>query len=244
MRKGRLGLLLVSISLRAMPAVWPEVQACGQADEAITLIENARADRADGYFYRAEAQYQKALAMVEQAYGVQSVDLIPALNGLAELYFDARRYVEAEALSRRSAALVESSLGTGHPLMATALHDLAAIYQVQGQYAKAEPLYERALTIRQTVLGPMHPFVAATLINMAEMESAMGLYDRAAQHYGRAVEIREAVWGMQDPRVAETLSRYAAVLRKNRRKQEAALAEARSRAILAHVAHRGPASVL
>jgi tetratricopeptide (TPR) repeat protein len=148
-----------------------------QADEAITLIDNARQNRTEGYFYPAEAQYRRALAIVEQISGAQSPDLTPALNGLAELYFDARRYTEAEALARRSAAVVEASLGAGHSLMATALHNLAAIYHVQGQYAKAEPLYLRALAIREATPGPNHPFVAATLADLAELESAQGNYE-------------------------------------------------------------------
>jgi tetratricopeptide (TPR) repeat protein len=155
MRGRLLGLLLVSIPLQAASAEPPGLQ----ASEAIALIDNARQNRAQGYLYRAEAQYRRALAIVEQTSGAQSPDLTPALNGLAELYFEARRYTEAEALARRSAAVVEASLGAGHPLLATALHDLAAIYHVQGQFAKAQPLYYRALAIREAALGPNHPFL-------------------------------------------------------------------------------------
>jgi tetratricopeptide (TPR) repeat protein len=210
-------LSMVSIPYGMLGAEAPEMQ----AGEAITLIRNARHNRTEGYFYRAEAQYRRALAILEQTSGAGSADLTPALNGLAELYFDAQRYSEAEALAQRSAAVVEANLGAGHPLLATALQDLAAIYHVQGQYAKAEPLYYRALAIREQALGPSHPFVASTLA------------DRAAEHYARAVRIRQDAFGMDDPRVAETLSSYAAVLRKSCHKRDAASVEARSRAILA-----------
>jgi tetratricopeptide (TPR) repeat protein len=88
------------------------------------------------------------LTILEQTSGAASPDLTPALNGLAELYFYARRYTEAGALARRSAAVVEAGLGGGHPLLATAPQDLAAIYHVQGQYVQAEPLYYRALAVR------------------------------------------------------------------------------------------------
>jgi tetratricopeptide (TPR) repeat protein len=170
MRGTLLGLLLVFIPIGLAGGEPPDTR----AGEAIALIVSARQNRAEGYFYRAEAQYRRALAIVEQISGAESPDLTPALNGLAELYFEARRYTEAEAFARRSAEVVEGSLGAGHPLMATALHDLAAIYQVQGQYAKAEPLYLRALAIREATLGPEHPFVAATLANLAELERARG----------------------------------------------------------------------
>jgi len=177
MRGRLLGLLLVSISLRVMGAEPPDMQ----AREAIALINAARQNRTDGYFYRAEAQYRRALAIMEQVSGAQSPDLTPMLNGLAELYFDAGRYTDAEAYARRSAAVVEASLGAGHPLMATALHDLAAIYQVQGQFDKAEPLYLRALEIRERTLGPNHPFVGVTLANLAELHRARGRRRRAGQ---------------------------------------------------------------
>ncbi len=229
-----LGALLATIPLSAMGAELPDIQ----AREAFTLINNAKQNRAEGYFYLAEAQYLRALAIVEYASGAQSADLTPALNGLAELYFEARRYTEAEAFARRSAAIVAANLGNGHPLMATALQDLAAIYHVQGEYDKAEPLYRRALAIREKALGANHPFVAVTLIDLGGLEKAQGNYDRAAEHYARAVRIRQDAFGMDDPRVAEALAGYAAVLRKGCHRLEAATAEAQSRAILAKATFR------
>src|ERR1017187_10501009 len=163
MRLRLLGCLLALMPLGLTAAGPPEIE----KNEALVLIGNAMRDRADGYFSRSEARYQRAMTIVEASSGPRSPDLTPVLNGLAELYFDARRYTEAEALSQRSAALVESNLGAGHPLLATALHNLAAIYHVQGQFAKAEPLYHRALAIREETLGADHPFVGATLANLA-----------------------------------------------------------------------------
>jgi tetratricopeptide (TPR) repeat protein len=210
MRGILLGVLLVAIPFAMAGAEPPDMR----AREAIALIRNAKQNGTEGYSYRAEAQYRRALAILEETSGPRSPDLTPALNGLADLYFEARHYTEAEAMARRSAAVVEAGLGDGHPLLATALQDLAAIYHVQGQYAKAEPLYYRALAIREKALGPNHAFVAATLADLAEMESAQGHYDRAAEHYARAVQIRQDAFGMDDPRVAQTLAGYAAVLRR------------------------------
>lgn len=225
--------------LLAVPYGLPATEPAGMdAGQALLLIHNARQNRADGYFYRAEAEYRQAIEIVDRTSGNDSADLTPALNGLAELYFEAGRYSEAEALAKRSAVVVEAGLGDQHPLLATALHDLAAIYHVQGQYAKAEPLYYQALAIREQALGPNHPFVAATLVDLAELESAQGNRELAAGHYARAVRIREEAFGADDPRVAQTLAGYAAVLRKTCRKREAAVAQARSREILAKTAFR------
>ncbi|HVN03180.1 MAG TPA: tetratricopeptide repeat protein [Bryobacteraceae bacterium] len=203
-----------------------------QAEEALVLIDTARRCRAEKLNARSEALYRRAIAKIEAAAGPGTMDLIPALNGLAELYFDEQRYTESEALSLRSAALVEANLGDAHPLLATALQNLAAIYHVEEQYDKAGPLYLRALRIRERSLGPDHPFVAATLANLAALEGAQGNYGLAAEHYGRALKIQQAYFGEHDPQVAQTLAAYAAVLRKTCHKREAAAVEARRRAAL------------
>lgn len=227
------------LALAAIPAMAGAAELSdAAADEAIVIIETARHCRTEGYQRRSEALYRLAMAKIEQTAGRDTVNLIPALNGLAELFFDERRYVEAESLSLRSASLVGSALGGGHPLMATALQNLAAIYHVQEQYEKAEPLYLRALAIREQALGPDHPFVAATLADLAAMESARGDYRAAAQHYARAIRIREAAFGQDDTRVAETLADYARVLRQGCRRREARSAEARRREIMTRAALR------
>jgi len=238
MRGRILGLFLALIPIGMMAA---ELSSLSER-QALDLITQARRERADGYFYRSEAKYKQALSILQSTAGPESPDLTPVLNGLAELYFDAKRYTEAEELSRRSAALVEKTLGPGHPLMATALHDLAATYHIQGQYAKAEPLYQQALAIREATLGPKHPFVAITLADLADLELGQGQFDRAAAHFARAVEIQQDAFGENDPRVARTLACYAVALCKSGHKHAASLAEARSRAILAHarLSSRGP----
>ena len=195
MRGRLLGLLLISIPMAARGAELAEIH----EKEAIALIENARESRAGGYFSRSEAQYRRALGMVERSFGIESPDLIPGLNGLAELYFDMGRYSEAEVLSKRSAALVTAALGPGHPLLATAEQDLAAIYHAQGQYGKAEPLYLHALAIREASLGTNHPFVAVTLSSLAEMERAQSNYERAAVHYAvRSSQLISPVFSMDN----------------------------------------------
>lgn len=168
------------------------------ADDPLDLIRQANRSRDLGYDARAEAQYQRAVAVLERTAGPRAPHLIPALNGLAELYYSEQRYSEAEAYARRSAAVVQATLGPRDPLLATSLNDLAAIYHVQGQFALAEPLYERALAIRERALGPHHPFVAVTLVNLAELDRARGIYGRAALRYARAIQIEEQAYGRAD----------------------------------------------
>jgi tetratricopeptide (TPR) repeat protein len=189
--------------------------------EALSLLVAARQDQQRGLDARSEARYRQALAAVEKAAGPQTPALIPALNGLSELYFAEHRYKEAEALALRSAALVTAALGPEHPLLATSLNNLAAIYHVQGLYSKAEPLYLRALAIREVTLGPNHPFVAATLGNLAALDLANGNYARAAMRYARAARIEARNFGKEDARAVEMRANYALVVKRSRRAQAA-----------------------
>lgn len=177
--------------LAAAPLIAGEMSG-PQAEEALVLIDTARHCRAEKLNARAEALYRRAITKIEAAAGPDTVDLIPALNGLAELYFDEQRYTESEVLSVRSAALVTANLGDTHPLLATALQNLAAVYHVEGQYDKAGPLYLKALHIREQALGPEHPFVAAILANMAAMERARKNCRLAAEYRARALKIQQA----------------------------------------------------
>ena len=82
----------------------------GPADDPLDLIQKANHNRQLGPNSRAEAQYKKAMAILEKTAGPRAPHLIPALIGLTELYYGEQRYKEAEVNARRSVAVVESAL--------------------------------------------------------------------------------------------------------------------------------------
>ena len=64
----------------------------------------------------AEPLYERALAIMEKAAGLDSVEMAPELNNLAALYERQLRYAEAEPLFKRALALREKSLGPAIPM--------------------------------------------------------------------------------------------------------------------------------
>ena len=73
----------------------------------------------------AEPLYERALAMMGSAAGIDSAEMAPVLNNLAALYQRQERYAEAEPLFKRALALREKALPPGHPDVGQALNNLA-----------------------------------------------------------------------------------------------------------------------
>jgi tetratricopeptide (TPR) repeat protein len=78
-----------------------------------------------------------------------------------------------------------------------------------------------------------HPDVAKSLNNLAALYYNQGQYAKAKPLYQRALAIWEEALGPEHPALAKALENYAHLLRKMRRREEAARLEALARAIRA-----------
>ena len=88
----------------------------------------------------AEPIYKRALAIMQQAAGLDSADMAPELTNLAALYQRQARYAEAEPLFKRALALSEKQLPANHPDIGRALNNLATCYEKQDRHAESEAL--------------------------------------------------------------------------------------------------------
>lgn len=164
-----------------------------------------------GEYAAALALQEKALAIVEQAFGPEHPEVAPKLNNLAVLYHTLGQYAKALELTRRSLALNEKAFGAGHPRVATNLNNIASLHKAAGDHAKALPLYERSLALSETALGPEHPDVATSLNNLANLYVASGEYAKAPALYARALTIRRKALGPHHPVVATSLHDFASL---------------------------------
>jgi tetratricopeptide (TPR) repeat protein len=193
-----------------------------------TPIEVAAASTMNRYgawlYYRAqytetEPLSERALTIVENAFGPEHPGIVQSLNNLAVIYRDQGRYAEAEPLFERAVAIQVKALGPEHPDVADSLNNLALLYyntdryHAAGRYTEAEPLFERALAIRVKALGPEHPDVAASLNDLAGLRRAQGRYTEAEALGGRALAIRVKALGSEHPDVADSLNNLAGLYR-------------------------------
>ena len=157
----------------------------------------------------AEPLYQRSLAIMEKAVGLDSVEIAPELSNLAALYQRQLRYAEAEPLFKRSLALREKALGPAHPDVAQSLNNLATLYERLDRHVDSEPLFKRALAIYQKAVGPDHPAVATLVNNLGQVYKVQERYADAEPLIERSLAIREKVLGRDHPDVARSLNNLA-----------------------------------
>jgi hypothetical protein len=104
------------------------------------------------------------------------------------------------------------------------MHDLARLYLIQHKYSQARPLLERLVAIREKALGANDPALLSPLRALAELYIAERRYTAAEPLYMHLFSIQQKAFGQEHSAYAADLERYAFVLRKPKRKKEAAVA--------------------
>jgi CHAT domain-containing protein len=168
----------------------------------------------------AEPLFKRALAVMEKAVGLESVDIAIELNNLAALYQRQLRYTEAEPLFKRALALSERSLPPTHPDLGRALNNLATNYEKQDRHAESEALTKRALAIYQKIPGA-EPAVATLLNNLGQITKVEGRYADAEPLIRQSLAIREKVLGRDHVDVARSLNNLADLYQRQDRFAEA-----------------------
>ncbi|MCB9717450.1 MAG: serine/threonine protein kinase [Myxococcales bacterium] len=146
----------------------------------------------------AEAGYQRALAMLEAAFGPDNPHLATPLNNLGTTLWAKGRVDEAEQRLEQALAIRERELGPDHPNVASTLNNLGRVRASNGQLEQAVADLQRAIAIWEATLGPMHPLIANASNNLGLAYEAMGRHEDAIVQYERVLAIREAIAGPED----------------------------------------------
>jgi CHAT domain-containing protein/Tfp pilus assembly protein PilF len=170
---------------------------------------------------KAEPLFERALAIMERAVGIDSSDIAPEMNNLAALYERQGRFVEAEPLFKRALANCERALGPIHPDVGRQLNNLATLYERQDRHGDSEPLFRRALAIYEKVAGADSPAVATLLSNLGQVLKVEQRYGEAEPMISRSLAIREKVQGRDHPDVARSLNNLADLYQRQQRYADA-----------------------
>jgi tetratricopeptide (TPR) repeat protein/class 3 adenylate cyclase len=174
-----------------------------------------------GDYAAARQLFERALAINEQALGVDHPTTAHTLNSLADLLRAMGNPDAAMPLAKRALAINEQVHGPDHPATAQSLNNLAGLLYAAGAAVAATPLVERALAINEQALGPDHPLVAQTLAYLAYLLEAQGRYTLAEPFACRALAINEHILGSTHPTVAQSLNNLASLLTAQARYDEA-----------------------
>lgn len=152
--------------------------------------------------------------------------IVAAVINLAEVQFLRGQYSEAQGLFERALHSHERTAGVNSAKLGDVLDRLALVYYRLGRAADTERVYRRSLAIREQAFGAEHPDVSRSIRNLAEFYQFQGDYKKGEPLYQRLIEIRKKQGSSES--TADALERYACLLRKTKRSQEAEDMEARA----------------
>jgi eukaryotic-like serine/threonine-protein kinase len=164
---------------------------------------------------------QRALALAEQAFGRDQLEVANQLHNLGTTLRTNGKYAAAVQALEKAVAIEEKLLGPDHPDVADSLNSLSNVLDDQGNHAASQRTMERALGIWERALGAGHPRIAAGLINLGSTLTAEGDYDGARRSLERARDVAEKALGSEHPWVAHALTELGSALRAMQRFDEA-----------------------
>jgi len=182
-----------------------------------------------GRFDDGRRVYERALAIVERAFGEQHEDVASLHHNLGGLAHARRDFETAEPHARRSVELRRVLRGPDDVTTAEDEAAWAPILKALGRTGEAEALLRHALPILERELGPEHPEVAGAWNNLA---GTLADLDEAARAYERALRIKEQTLGPDHPALAITLNNLGVNARRRDRPAEAEAYYRRALAIL------------
>ncbi len=183
------------------------------------LLERARGALARGDTGLAETLLKQALGRDTKLEAAASFQLGVLAESQMDYFLAAQYYCYAAQLQPKNLAHLSAAGEFAYYLR---------------HYKEAEGLLKGAFEIQEKLLGSEHPEVAQRLNNLGALYHAIGGYEKAEALYQWALEIDEASLGPDHPNVATYLENYAGLLRETGRDAEAAIMEARVKAIRDH----------
>jgi tetratricopeptide (TPR) repeat protein len=186
---------------------------------------------------RATPLLKVALSIYERSPEGQSCQSGPVLTILARVDASERHYALAEEKLQRVLDTFRKCFALNHVAFGYAQANLAQLYIDQQKYQQARPLLEDALNIIRSTYTDMDPRLAAIVYEQARLESGLGDREHAETHFRESIGSYEKSVDPHDPRLGAMLHTYAAFLKKEHRKSEAAPIEARAKSIFAFQPH-------
>lgn len=210
-------------------------KAGGNALELSTTLDNL------GSFYltrqkyeQAEPALRRALAVRESSLGPVDPAIAPVLDQLGAAYNAQKKYPEAAKAYERALFIRMKSSSAEHPLTRMNVEKVAEVYAAQGKDTEAEPLYRQLLSAQESetvtsLVGLARLLASKERTNEAEnlFKTSISILDKGGWTTSKKPVINPA--DPPPPILIEVLDDYAGVLKKMKKKGDAAKMEARAR---------------
>jgi tetratricopeptide (TPR) repeat protein len=192
----------------------------GSDDELIAEILNslgmAYAQRHD--LKKAETLFLEVVRTKRGAEGI-AFSTANALNNLAQIHRDQRKYADAEREHRQSLEITISLLGSSHPEVGIARGSLGMLYLSMGRLDDAKAQLLESLRIMEQT-DPLIPGRIVRILHiLSEVYLRQGNVTESEEALARAVGIARK--NPSDPETAKVLEAYSAILNRSGKTEQA-----------------------
>jgi len=177
--------------------------------------------RAEKKFSEAEGVDRRALAILEKAYGEDSIDVGNVNYNVASVLIDQGKSPAALPFLEKSLAIYERQFGGNSIKTASVLCMMGDSYRAQKFWQQAEAPLKRCAQIREADGGIVNADLGEALNSLALVYMQEGKYALADSQFKLAEKIRERTLGIMSPELADTLEVHATMLKQMGRDQEA-----------------------
>lgn len=212
--------------------------ALGDEEIPLTILSNWKIYNNAGWSLLNRGQYDKAehrfRMAIEEIRPYSKSDrrlLARSYADLARVLYHKRRYSEAEPLAAWALQVRVSHPKVNPDAVFQSLYTLALIHVAQDHFNQAEPLLRRALEIQEQQIGVSHLQTAATVDELAGVCSQQRKFREADLLYQRAISVYRRFNPEHNPDLAGCLERYAEMLDRMDRPDDAEKHRRRARAI-------------
>jgi tetratricopeptide (TPR) repeat protein len=169
-------------------------------------------------YVQAATFFHQALALDEEIYGPDHLEVAKDLNDLAYLLWNQGKYEETEPLFQRALTIRRQHVGHENPVTAETLQNLACLYQTQGHHEESMRWFQAAVAIDE---DHAEPAVTTDWSNQADLFRRLGRYKEAEILLERACARHEQLAGQDTLDIAHLLQKQGLVAYEQG-KQEAA----------------------
>jgi tetratricopeptide (TPR) repeat protein len=179
----------------------------------------------------AEKSFEKSLAILEKAYGPNSLDAGNINFNIASVLMAQAHYDNAVPYIERSQATFTTILGPRSLKSAATLCMIGEVYRYQKKYQAAEAPLKQCADVREATEGIESADLGDALYSLGLVYAQLGKYAIADSTLKLTEKIRERTAGVTSPELADALEAHSAVLKSLNRDSEAARDDALAAAI-------------
>ena len=200
-----------------------EAERFGAGDPRVgaTLNSLGLVYKAEKRHAEAEAAFRRALAVLEKAYGRESIDVANIDYNLATVLADQGKLPSALPFLENSLIGYQSHLGPQSLKAADVLCMIGDARRLTRDWARAEAPLKQCAEIREASGGIYSTELSDALFSLAIVYQNQGKFALADPRFHLAEKIREKMQGIMSPGFADVLEAHAAMLRSMGREADA-----------------------